>query len=680
MKKFLAVLLAVAMVMSLIPTMAFADEGQSYLRIEGIAGSSDRTENQLNIIASIAANDVVTIDFRPVGEQTYGSGIFDVRTHDGVTKLFYAQPDDDGWNVHEQSANAGIVAMETVSFVDLGDGWYRASFKVTVAQTEGLHIAFGYNTVEIDNLTVGTKTCSFDEANVVEFAEQNAASLKFDDGTEFAIEQSVNGFDWVASLVEITPPAPSYLQIKALEDFPSRPEHQLKIAAPIAAGESVTFDFRPVMADGVGNDDGIFDVRSFSGTKLFYAKPEIEGDTITEWDAHEQEGESKNNGTVDMTSVSFEALEDGWFRATFKFTKEQTDGFYVALGYYTVEVDNLTVGTKTCSFDEANVVEFAEKNAASLKFDDGTEFSIARATNGFDWVASLAPVAEDDANTIPAYVGELNSSDVRSGIELTESLATGDVLSFFVKVVPGAEQDLNAIMAGLKLYVRGTIDSGNKAYYIVGGEVTDKQAYGSKLKDYAVDCGDGWYYVEVSIPAEDVYFLNLNAEDVSGAKLGEGCMYADICVNGTPITSDVKGYSSKEVLTATQIEVIAIPEPVVMVTPEVTVENATVVIKDAEGNPVEADVEAGAVVTVEVTPAEGYEVVSVTVNGEAYEAGTEITVEDALEIAVVTAEIELDETEDDETEDVEPTGAISAVVVAIAAVIGGAVVLKKREF
>ncbi len=674
MKKFLAVLLAVAMVMSLIPTMAFADEGQSYLRIEGIAGSSDRTENQLNIIASIAANDVVTIDFRPVGEQTYGSGIFDVRTHDGVTKLFYAQPDDDGWNVHEQSANEGIVAMETVSFVDLGDGWYRASFKVTVAQTEGLHIAFGYNTVEIDNLTVGTKTCSFDEANVVEFEEQNAASLKFDDGTEFAIEQSVNGFDWVASLVEITPPAPSYLHVEALEDYPDRPENQLNVVASIAAGDEVAFDFRPI--GDATNDGGIFDVRTHDGArKLFYAKPS--SSTPGTWSVNEQVGEAKNNGTVDMETVSFTALNDGWYRVSFEVTVALEEGLHIAFGYYAVEVDNLTIGAKNCSFDEENVVEFRE-NAASLKFDDGTEFTIERSVNGYDWVASLAPAAEGD--TIPAYVGELNSSDVRSGIELTESLATGDVLSFFVKVVPGAEQDLNAIMAGLKLYVRGTIDSDNKAYYIVGGDVTDKQAYGSRLKECAVDCGDGWYYVEVSIPAEDVYFLNLNAEDVSGAKLGEGCMYADICVNGTPITSDVKGYSSKEVLTATQIEVIAIPEPVVMVTPEVTVENATVVIKDAEGNPVEADVEAGAVVTVEVTPAEGYEVVSVTVNGEAYEAGTEITVEDALEIAVVTAEIELDETEDDETEDVEPTGAISAVVVAIAAVIGGAVVLKKREF
>ena len=650
MKKFLAVLLAVAMVISLVPMVAFADAPAGDVKITIVTpkdGGGDRFQFSTNI--AVEAGDEVKIVLNASGLSD-GALSSDTQYIRGVSGL----------------------SKQGATVVDLGDGWVELSITAASATSQLAFTLYGgsYGADEyilVKNISVDDEVYSFtsqDDVDAVGF-------------TEYSQPEELS-FAFVAPAADDTDP--SYLQIKALEDFPSRPEHQLKIAAPIAAGESVTFDFRPVMADGVGNDDGIFDVRSFSGTKLFYAKPEIEGDTITEWDAHEQEGESKNNGTVDMTSVSFEALEDGWFRATFKFTKEQTDGFYVALGYYTVEVDNLTVGTKTCSFDEANVVEFAEKNGASLKFDDGTEFSIARATNGFDWVASLAPVAEDDANTVPAYVGELNSSDVRSGIELTESLATGDVLSFFVKVVPGAEQDLNAIMAGLKLYVRGTIDSDNKAYYIVGGDVTDKQAYGSRLKECAVDCGDGWYYVEVSIPAEDVYFLNLNAEDVSGAKLGEGCMYADICVNGTPITSDIKGYSSKEVLTATQIEVIAIPEPVVMVTPEVTVENATVVIKDAEGNAVEADVEAGTVVTVEVTPAEGYEVVSVTVNGEAYEAGTEITVEDTLEIAVVTAEIELDETEDDETEDVEPTGAISAVVVAIAAVIGGAVVLKKREF
>ena len=212
--------------------------------------------------------------------------------------------------------------------------------------------------------------------------------------------------------------------------------------------------------------------------------------------------------------------------------------------------------------------------------------------------------AEPDVK-VDAYTGELNS-DVRSGVKLTDTLAVNDILSFFVKVVPAEGQELADIMAGMKLYVRGNGNSSNKAYYVVDGVVTDNQAYGSKLKDNAVDCGDGWYYVEVSIPAADSYFINLNAEDVSGAKLGEGCLYVDICVNGTPVTT-VLGLNSGEELTAEKVEKPQLPvvdEPTVDVTPDEP--------------------------TVDVTP--------------------------------------------------EETGAISIAVVAMVAIMGGAVVLKKKEF
>ena len=203
------------------------------------------------------------------------------------------------------------------------------------------------------------------------------------------------------------------------------------------------------------------------------------------------------------------------------------------------------------------------------------------------------------AEQVTAYTGELNENNQRSGVILTDTATTGQVISFYVKVVPGEGLTLDQVMSQMKLYVRGTVSSSNKAFYIVDGEITDNQAYGSKLKDNAVDCGDGWYYVETSAPADDVYFLNLNVEDLSGATLGEGCMYADIRIDGQPVGT-VNGKATEAALTATQIEKPAAP--------------------------------------VEETPAE---------------------TEDAP---------------------VEETGVVSVAVAAVVAVIGGAVVLKKREF
>ena len=740
MKKFLAVLLVVAMVMALVPTMAFADsKASAYLHVEALEDFPSRPENQLNIVASIAAGDTVSFEFRPIGEATNDGGIFDVRTHDGARKLFYAKPSSSTpgtWNVNEQvgeAKNNGTVAMDTVSFTALDDGWYRVSFQVTVDLADGLHIAFGYYALDLDNLTVGDKTCSFDEANAVEFAEKNKASLKFDDDTEFTIERSVNGYDWAAALVVV---APSYLHVEALADFPSRPENQLNIVASIAAGDTVSFEFRPI--GEATNDGGIFDVRTHDGArKLFYAKPS--SSTPGTWSVNEQVGEAKNNGTVAMDTVSFTALDDGWYRVSFQVTVDLADGLHIAFGYYALDMDNLTVGDKTCSFDDVNVVEFAEKNKASLKFDDDTEFTIERSVNGYDWVASLAPA--DEVIWIGYEMPAKSSS--RNTIFVEYEFKTGDVVSFLIYIGESAEVDKT------DMYVRKSA----KALYLG----TDDEVYSGKhIVDYALPLlyeGEetGWYYIECVLQ-EDVSELEFS---VDGGNVTDGAIgataVANITVNGvaldetTVVTDSNSNVVEPDLLDATGIElptrdalqlivtgagatvvvkdidgnvvnpgeealtekyeytievealegfvvtgilvngeefesgksIIADEGIEVMVAttrifaPDVTAENATVVLKDAEGNVLEGDIDEGTEVVVEVEVAEGYELVSVTVNGEAYEAGTTVIVVEGLVVEVVTAE---------EVVEVEPTGAVSMAVVAVMAVLGGAVVLKKREF
>ena len=605
MKKFLAVLLVVAMVMALVPTMAFADSpaGVVKVAIETAAEGGDRFQFSTGIAVAAGEEVKIVLNAEGLSDGALSSSTQYIRGVSGLSK-------------------------QAATVTDLGDGWVELSITAASATSELAFTLYGgsYGAGEyilIDYIQVGETVYAFTSQDDVD-----AAGFK-----EYSQPEDLS-FEFVAPEVVI-PTAPVKVTIETAAEGGDR--FQFSTGIEVAAGQEVKI---------VLNAEGLSDGALSSSTQY------IRGVS----------GLSKQAATVTD-------LGDGWVElsitaasATSELAFTLYGGSYGAGEY--ILIDYIQVGETVYAFTSQDDVDAAGFKEYSQPED-----------------LSFELYAEPD-DKVDAYTGELNSNDVRSGVKLTDTLAVNDILSFFVKVVPAEGQELADIMAGMKLYVRGNGNSSNKAYYRVDGVVTDNQAYGSKLKDNAVDCGDGWYYVEVSIPAEDSYFLNLNAEDVSGAKLGEGCLYVDICVNGTPVTT-VRGYSSDEELTAEKVEKPQLPvveEPVVVV-PDVTVENATVIVKDAEGNVVDS-IEAGTVITVEVTAAEGYELVSVTVNGETYAAGTQITVEDALVVVVETAEITPEEpTEDPEdTADVEPTGAISIAVVAMVAVIGGAVVLKKKEF
>ncbi|MBR5136485.1 MAG: hypothetical protein IKV30_00475 [Clostridia bacterium] len=748
MKKFLAILLAVAMVMTLVPTMAFADEATSYMHVEALEDYPSRPENQLNMVVSIAAGDVVTFDFRPIGEATNDGGIFDVRTHNGARKLFYAKPSSSTpgtWSVNEQvgeAKNNGTVAMDTVSFTALEDGWYRVSFQITVDLADGLHIAFGYAALDVDNLTVGDKVCSFGEANVVEFADKNAASLKYDDGTEFTIERSVNGFDWAASLVV---EGGAELEVNYLVGF---------MANGMAEGENDKY-IQFVVKESVAADAEVsFVVYNDSESEFSFSEISVRdasaNNKLIAVTAN-AEGLSGSIKTASLASdLVIEDLGDGFYKVTYKNLAEQTGIFFRFVvsdpDASIIIIDDLKIGDKTASFNDDQVVDNSQENTVTYTWDDGSELVIVEKYTKINWISAVFYWQAQDTETIWWLGYEMPAkSSSRNTIFVEYEFKTGDVVTFLVYIGDSAEVDKT------DMYVRKSA----KALYLG----TDDEVYSGKhIVDYALPLlyeGEetGWYYIECVLQ-EDVSKLEFS---VDGGNVTDGAIgataVANITVNGvaldetTVVTDNNSNVVEPDLLDATGVElptrdalqlivtgagatvvvkdidgnvvnpgeealtekyeytievealegfvvtgilvngeefesgksIIADEGIEVMVAttrifaPDVTAENATVVLKDAEGNVLEGDIDEGTEVVVEVEVAEGYELVSVTVNGEAYEAGTTVIVVEGLVVEVVTAEI---------TEDVTPeeTGAISIAVVAMVAIMGGAVVLKKKEF
>lgn len=682
MKKFLAVLLAVAMVMSLIPTMAFAAD--DYNAISWVVVTKDEAQNYFQFATGIevAEGDKIELIMRSDLGVIKGDSSY----------RYYANTD--------YSSSANQVGRNDESTVEaIGNGWYKVT--IDSAEAEGLLVMRLYFEGQENDKITGTATVEIAEIKVGDTPAYTFASA--DDITAAGLAEwvsmvptfSIGYHEDAVSVVTITKDeAENYFQFQA---------DQINLAV----GDTVQI----LVHSTLGAVKTSSSIRTLVG-----------------------------NGSIDETGrytpEVFEIAED-WYVVSAEVTAA---GVLAARFYFEGQSDKITgevsIDIAEIYIDDDNFYHFeieGDIEAAGLKKWTSMTPSFA---------IGVALLDLPDPVFWPGYVMPAKSSN-RNTIFVEGTFTTGDVVSFLVFI--GESSDVNKtdmyVRKSAKALYLGTneevysgnhivdfalplLDEGEETgwYYIEcvlqedstklefsvdGGNVSDGNlgeniitciaVNGELLDDTVVVTDNSGNPVTpeeldatgVELPEREALQLIVTGEgatvvvkDYEGTEVepgeealtekyqytvdvevAEGYELLGILVNGKEFRNGDSFIASESVeITVSTLQKFEA---------DITAENATVVVKDAEGNPIEGEIEAGTAVVVDVEVAEGYEIVSVTVNGEAYEVGTEIIVTDGLVIEVITAE---------ETTDVEPTGAISAVVVAIAAVIGGAVVLKKREF
>ena len=194
----------------------------------------------------------------------------------------------------------------------------------------------------------------------------------------------------------------SYMEISGTVDEENMCALQVDFATPVTTGQTVSFDFRPYLTDDLMYNG--LSIRFFqAAAKAFNVIPE-EYDDNNNVTAYYIECLDETFAAED--SIVITAGYDGWTNVTFTAASDLEQGFFVRFYYgdaaaYEVgtvlkfDVDNLKVGDKVCSFNETNAVAIGETNTATFKFDDGTEFTAAKAYQ-MDW--TMAIKAEESTN------------------------------------------------------------------------------------------------------------------------------------------------------------------------------------------------------------------------------------------------------------------------------------------
>ncbi len=194
----------------------------------------------------------------------------------------------------------------------------------------------------------------------------------------------------------------------------------MNIKTPIAAGQTISFEYKPL-------DDTDFDsvsVRSYSHTEKWF--------DVKSSGSVEYRGTETNSLAPVKSSITVTDLGDGWKKVSWTVGAANTagtattDGFWIRFSWkesagYSVfgdirmAVDNLTVGSKVCSFNKSNLV--SDSTPASVpftfKFDDGTQFTSSRSEGHHTVTAEII----DSSYVVPATTGITISSKTLSGQE-----------------------------------------------------------------------------------------------------------------------------------------------------------------------------------------------------------------------------------------------------------------------
>ncbi len=188
----------------------------------------------------------------------------------------------------------------------------------------------------------------------------------------------------------------SYMQIFGTVDDTNMCALQVDFASPITKGQSVSFDFRPYLSDE-GTYNGL-SLRFFNaaakGVNVLPDEYDDDGNVISYYMDYINEEPFCDDEQCVVTQG-----HDGWCNVTFVAASDMAEGFFVRFYYgdaaaYEVgtvlqfDVDNFKIGDKVCSFNDTNVTAIGELNTATFKFDDGTEFTAAKAFQ-MDWTMAI---------------------------------------------------------------------------------------------------------------------------------------------------------------------------------------------------------------------------------------------------------------------------------------------------
>ncbi len=188
----------------------------------------------------------------------------------------------------------------------------------------------------------------------------------------------------------------SYMQIFGTVDDTNMCALQVDFASPITKGQSVSFDFRPYLSDE-GTYNGL-SLRFFNATgkglSVLPDEYDNDGNVISYYVEY-----INDEPFCDEEQCVVTQGYDGWCNVTFIAASDMAEGFFVRFYYgdaaaYEVgtvlqfDVDNFKIGDKVCSFNETNVTAIGEPNTATFKFDDGTEFTAAKAFQ-MDWTMAI---------------------------------------------------------------------------------------------------------------------------------------------------------------------------------------------------------------------------------------------------------------------------------------------------
>lgn len=188
----------------------------------------------------------------------------------------------------------------------------------------------------------------------------------------------------------------SYMQIFGTVDDTNMCALQVDFASPITKGQSVSFDFRPYLSDE-GTYNGL-SLRFFNATgkglSVLPDEYDNDGNVISYYVEY-----INDEPFCDEEQCVVTQGYDGWCNVTFVAASDMAEGFFVRFYYgdaaaYEVgtvlqfDVDNFKIGDKVCSFNDTNVTAIGEPNTATFKFDDGTEFTAAKAFQ-MDWTMAI---------------------------------------------------------------------------------------------------------------------------------------------------------------------------------------------------------------------------------------------------------------------------------------------------
>ena len=165
---------------------------------------------------------------------------------------------------------------------------------------------------------------------------------------------------------------------------------------------------------------------------------------------------------------------------------------------------------------------------------------------------ATAAESSTDETMINSYAMEMKSSTdhSRCRVKLTDAVANGDVISFYVKLVAASGSTVD----GADMYARG--GGANAIYLDSSGNETGRAVYsGLHIADNAIFETDGWYYIECVAKADcsTGFELSVDAINIASGTIGQ-CVIAGVKINGEEVA--VVGFNSGATIPA-----VAIVEP-----------------------------------------------------------------------------------------------------------------------